>query len=203
MFKAAEDYCKEKTNNYDESHDWLHHKQVAKNVALIADDERIDPRIRNMLVMAAWLHDIIDHKYVKDINKEIIEMKSFLNRFYTTSESERIILWINNSSWSKEKKLGCLPVADDEQQYARILADADRLEAISGTEYNGSPVGIARCKAYSEMKRPDASPEEITADVKKHCEEKLLILHEWIFTKSAKKIAIANTAVIQSWYDSH
>ncbi len=114
--------------------------------------------------------------------------------------------WITHTSWSKEKR-GDPHVVEvlKTGSCARILADADRLDSISpeASPIHDMPMGIYRCYQYSKMVNPNATERELITLVKQHCDEKLLILHEWIFTKSGKALAKAGTDAIQKWYDAH
>lgn len=207
MLISVQGYCMVKTANYDESHDWRHHQRVVNFVEKIAKGEKVNDHEYFLLQIAAWLHDILDHKYVEDLENSKNDMRSFLSFLRIPSTYiDRIMLWIMNTSWSKEKR-GDADVVRilKEDHCARILADADRLDSVSqeSSPNPAMPMGIYRCYHYSKMKSPNASEEELIEAVKKHCEEKLLILHEWIFTESGKKLAENGTKLIREWVLSH
>lgn len=205
---AAQGYCMVKTVDYDESHDWRHYQRVVDLVEMIAQNESACAEDYVWLLMiAAWIHDIVDHKYVKDLNMAMMEMRLYLLRIGLRGvDVNRIMQWITHTSWSKEKRGDPAVVEVLKKDFcARILADADRLDSISHEEspIPDMPMGIYRCYQYSKMANPNATEEELIALVKKHCDEKLLILHEWIFTKSGKELAKAGTDAIQKWYNAH
>jgi len=203
----ARKYCIDKTANYDESHDCLHHERVVSLVEIIATNEGATTEDQELLKIAAWLHDILDHKYVKDLEMATQDMIEFLHSIgISTQNTERIILWIMNSSWSKEKK-GDPTVLNvlKSDQCARILADADRLDSIfwKKSPINNMSMGIYRCYKFSQARNPTATEAELIQLVKQHCDEKLLILHEWIFTKTGKALAQEGTNAIREWYDQN
>lgn len=204
---AAMGYCIDRTAKYDESHDWHHHKRVVELVKIIAVSEEISVFLQILLIIAAWLHDILDHKYVEDLEtarQDMIEYLEFLS--ISPGYIDRIMSWIMNSSWSKEKK-GDPDVLNvlNSDLCARILADADRLDSISWepSPNPSMPMGIYRCYKYSQMRNPTATEAELIQMVNQHCEEKLLILHEWIFTATGKALAQKGTAAIRDWYDKN
>lgn len=202
---AAKGYCINRTVKYDESHDWKHHQRVVELIKIIATNECVPAEETELLIIAAWLHDIVDHKYVKDLEEATQDMIEHLRSSgISTKNIDRIMSWIMNSSWSKEKKgdPAVLNVLKSDH-CARILADADRLDSISW-EPSPNPnmsMGIYRCYKFSQMRNPNATEAELIAMVKQHCDEKLLILHEWIFTKTGKALAQQGTAAIREWYD--
>ena len=196
---AVQGYCMVKTAEYDESHDWKHHQRVVNFAKTIAEKESVHPDFIWLLVIAAWIHDIVDHKYVKDLKVALADIRRYLG-FLHILDISRIIEWITHTSWSKEKRGDPAVVEVLKKDFcARILADADRLDSISHEEspIPDMPMGIYRCYQYSKMANPNATEDELIALVKKHCDEKLLILHEWIFTKSGKELAKAGTDAIQ------
>jgi uncharacterized protein len=205
---AARIYCMWKTRNYDPSHDWLHHQRVVGFVKRIAYSKKMDPYPTLLLVVAAWVHDIVDHKYIPDPGdrlKALAFINAYLSWFLPKQDVARISIWITGTSWSKEKKNGGLQVPDEEQDMARVLADADRLDSISGlpSPIPGMTLGIYRCREYSKHANPNASNEEIIQLVKKHIDEKLGVLHKWIHNEEAKHIANIYTEQIMTWYRSH
>lgn len=200
-------YCILKTAKYDESHDWKHHQRVVALVKTIANNENVTDEETKLLIIAAWLHDIVDHKYVKDLEEATQDMIEHLQSWgISTKDIDRIMSWIMNSSWSKEKKGDPAVLNVLKSDYcARILADADRLDSISW-EKSPNPsmsMGIYRCYKFSQMRNPAAPESQLIAMVKQHCDEKLLILHEWIFTKTGKALAHEGTAAIRQWYDQN
>lgn len=204
MLKALQGYCMQATREYDESHDWKHHERVVKLVTDIGQAEKVLPRELLMLQAAAWVHDIVDHKYVKNPTKTLKDIQRYLQYVgFTQAEAEQIEIWITHTSYSKEKRQDpdTIKVLTSDP-LARILADADRIDAISHepSPIKGMSTGIYRCYKYTKSRHSSATKAEIIQEVKKHCDEKLSSLHEWIFTKRGKQLAEPGTQAIFSWY---
>lgn len=120
--QTVKEFVREKTQWRDSSHDFEHHKKVAENVQTICnawlkecDGEQsliagyTNERAVELLTTAAWVHDVIDHKYVntsKKINKLNNKLISCLsdNRF-TADEIYDIMFMIHNMSFSQEKRI--------------------------------------------------------------------------------------------------
>jgi uncharacterized protein len=203
MLKALQGYTIQATREYDESHDWKHHERVVKLVTDIGQSEKVTSRELLMLQAAAWVHDIVDHKYVKDATQALKDIQRYLQYVgFTQAEADRIEVWITHTSYSKEKRQDpdTIKVLTSDP-LARILADADRIDAISHepSPIKGMSTGIYRCYKYTKSRHPGETKAEIIKEVKKHCDEKLLQLYEWIFTKRGKQLAEPGTKAIQTW----
>lgn len=216
---AAIIYCKIATWNYDESHGLLHHIAVAFNVAHIAWCEHVDLHHTVLLLIAALVHDSVDHKYCKtDEEKEAANAKlmDFLVSIVGKWDAGRIYIWITHSSYSKEKtrarQINCgipnkktLGVPGSERFYTRILADADRIDSISPeeSEIAGRPMGIERCYQFTKNANPYLAEDGILKLVVKHCEDKLNNLDDWILTKKGKELAMPGITATRAWYALH
>ena len=178
IFEAME-LTKELTKDYDESHNFQHHKDVFDNAMLIAGNGLPD-RVGFMIMFAAILHDTIDHKYKDTIETNTQRLNDFLAE---TTDGDSIKWIIDNISYSKEVKNG-YPIHDDpEVQFARdVVSDADKLEAM-GVE------GIERCYQFTRAFNPDLDEVEVKILVIKHCHEKLLGLSKYLRTDIAKSMA--------------
>ena len=211
-------YCKWATWNYDESHGLMHHIAVANNAICIARSERVDLHNTVLLTIAALIHDSVDHKYGgSDYEKEAAnaQLVAFLVEIVGTWDAGRIYIWITHSSYSKEKVLAenglpskrTLGVPSSERSYTRILADADRIEAISGDFSDGNayinrlPMGIERCYQYTKNAYPQATEYIIWKKVCQHCEDKLCTLDNWILTTKGKELAQPGILATKQWYD--
>ena len=205
---ACKNLCRHLTMSRDASHDYSHHKRVVANVdEIIANTPGIPDKEQNMIVSSAWVHDIVDHKYVHNHVHEqqlLSKIIGCLSLHFGTQDILRIIEWIQGTSYSKEIKLGKLNVKSNDVRFARILADADRLDAIDSTidEDSGRPLGIQRCWDYVVHLYPEYADDSnfITSKVIEHCDEKLLGLDEWIFTDHAKSMAREHLKVLKEWY---
>ena len=77
-----------------------------------------------------------------------------------------------------------------------IVSDADKIEALG-------EVGLERCFIYTREKNDSYTDEEVLADVRKHCEEKLLILRDkYIRTDPGKQLAEEGHNYIQQFMDN-
>lgn len=217
----AQEFCEKMTEDYDESHNYEHHLRVLRNLQNIIESAensgsrtesstesggesntgwRIDDEEEVMLEVAALIHDTVDHKYSNDIS----EVRNFLLSIYDEDQTERILTWIQNMSWSKEKAKGFLDVPEEELIYTRLLADADRLDAIAitdndidwygdfnprGPDLTDEPIAVSRCRNYIKHKDPALSEEEVTERLIQHGRDKLFDLYEDIHTPWAKSLA--------------
>ena len=148
-------------------HDTEHTLRVYHTAMAIADAEPACDR--EIIALAAFLHDADDHKLFRTENNE--NARTFLkNAGIPESRIERIIETINAVSFSKNQ--GKVP----ETIEAKIVQDADRLDALGA-------IGIARTFAYGgEHGRP-------LSDSVQHFYDKLLRLKDLMNTETAKKIA--------------
>ena len=148
-------------------HDTGHTLRVYRTAMAIADAEPACDR--EIIALAALLHDADDHKLFRTENNE--NARTFLkNAGIPESRIERIIETINAVSFSKNQ--GKVP----ETIEAKIVQDADRLDALGA-------IGIARTFAYGgEHGRP-------LSDSVQHFYDKLLRLKDLMNTETAKKIA--------------
>merc|ERR1712133_340185 len=135
----------EMTVGRDKSHSIEHFGRVESFIKKIIRDENVKSQLEKMnsknfeaekiLFAAAWLHDIFDHKYTTEEEAKAgqLKIKSFLE----------------NVSYSKEKK-GKLEKLQFPTSYLRdIVSDADKLDAIGYA-------GIERCRDFSKYRSPNA-----------------------------------------------
>ena len=149
-----------------DGHGTDHALRVYDNAMAIAGDEKCD---REVVALAALLHDADDHKIFETKNNE--NARNFLSaRGVNGSKAERIIEAINSVSFSKNK--GKRPKTIE----GRIVQDADRLDALGA-------VGIARTFAYGGSR--GRSIESSVA----HFHEKLILLKDLMNTESARRLA--------------
>merc|ERR1711970_398632 len=185
----------EMTVGRDKSHSIEHFSRVESFIQQIIQDKNIKAELvkinskcfeaEKILYSAAWLHDIFDHKYTTEKEAEAgqFKIKSFLeNISFYPEEIEAIREICENVSYSKEKK-GKLKKLEYPINYLRdIVSDADKLDAIGYA-------GIERCRDFSKYRAPNASCEEIEANVVEHMHDKLLkLLDQFIRTDPAKFI---------------
>lgn len=184
-------------------HDWLHIRRVMTNATLIAETE---PECdRNVIMLAALLHDIADAKFHdgdETVGPRLAEniMTDFEVPEYIIKE---VILIIQNISFK-----GGFGHSDYSSKELHIVQDADRLDAIGA-------IGIARAFTYGGYKNrrlydPEILPvqymnketyKQSTAPTINHFYEKLLKLKDLMKTNKAQQMAAERHEFILSFLD--
>uniref|UniRef100_UPI00403F1A4F HD domain-containing protein n=1 Tax=Candidatus Enterococcus willemsii TaxID=1857215 RepID=UPI00403F1A4F len=185
-------YAKEKLLAEQTGHDFLHVQRVAHLAEKIveADDLVVNQEI---MLSAAYLHDVIDDKVVPDVARAIQELQVFLsNSGFEKEAIACIFMIIQNLSFSKEMEAGkqALPLE------GQIVQDADRIEALGA-------IGILRTAYYGgghghPIHDETLAPQEYKSksDYRKgstvinHFYEKLFLLPDRMNTHAGKKEAI-------------
>ena len=207
--KTIFEYCREKTQQRDASHDYAHHVAVQHDAMQIFEQFRLNKKnhrvfkvytvqfLQQVVSLAAILHDVPDHKYCQGIQADNLmeEIRQLLISEGHGDKVDIIMDIIDNISFSKEvkgklKDLGVLNVIRN------IVSDADKIQAL-GAE------GLERCKQFSKFKHPTYSENEIQMFVLGHCAEKLNHLIEYIYTDEGKKLAQPKQDYIISWYNQN
>ena len=171
----AQEYIKEIFLKEGTGHDYYHIERVVINARKILRTEQANSFI---VELAAWLHDLGDHKLHNGIDKSEELISAFLKSLAVEqSIIDRIIEIVSQVSFSK----GNSPSSIE----AEIVQDADRLDAIGA-------IGIARCFAYGGSKNrilysPDEKEKENSSI--QHFYDKLFKLKDLMNTESAKLIA--------------
>lgn len=200
--KIIEKYVAEKFQNEGTGHDWHHIDRVRRLSLHIQEREGGN---RDLIEIAALLHDISDHKFNGgDFERGGKEAKSILVQFNIENDlAEKIVDIVNAVSFKGNS------VADQMSSLeGKIVQDADRLDAIGA-------IGIARTFAFGgSIGQPIYDP-EIKPSIHKskeeyqnrthtinHFYEKLLILEERMHTKTAKSIAKERTLLMNDYLTS-
>ena len=171
----AKEYIKETFLKEGTGHDYYHIKRVVINSRKILQTEQADSFL---VELAAWLHDLGDHKLHNGVDKSEELINAFLKSLNVEhSVIDRIIKIVSQVSFSKGNKPSSIE--------AEIVQDADRLDAIGA-------IGIARCFAYGGSKNrilynPDEKEKENSSI--QHFYDKLFKLKDLMNTESAKQIA--------------
>lgn len=144
----------------DPSHDIDHVKRVHKLALWIASDAIIfsadgkntinNPSINMLrLELCAILHDVGDHKYLKEGETTIELLKNTLEEIdVPVALHDALIEDIISIGWSYQKRTGLKPKSWE----AKIVQDADRLDALGA-------IGIARVFSFGAVKnRPIIKP---------------------------------------------
>ncbi len=182
IVSETKEFVKQKMHDEASGHDWQHIYRVWRLARKIAKEEKADLFV---VELAALLHDLEDHKFVK--KKQNLAEK-FLKRLGVDEKIISQILYIiDNISFSK--KLKNLKIKE-----AKIVQDADRIDALGA-------IGIARCFATgAKLNIPIYNPNEKNSkDSIGHFYEKLLKLEKMMNTKSGKRIARERTKFMKQF----
>lgn len=171
----AQEHIREVFLTESTGHDYYHIQRVVINARKILITEPADSFV---VELAAWLHDLGDHKLHDGVDKSEELINDFLSSLDVEQQViDRIVEVVSQVSFSK----GNTPYSIE----AEIVQDADRLDAIGA-------IGIARCFAYGGSKNHILfSPhkyEQINSSIQ-HFYDKLFKLKDKMNTQSARIIA--------------
>ncbi|MDR2623741.1 MAG: HD domain-containing protein [Methanobrevibacter sp.] len=199
--KLVEKFVKEELINDCTGHDFMHVQRVA-NMAFKLKNQ-LGTGDSEVIILSAYLHDIIDDKVVKNTEKAkklLIKKLKFWN--IPTAKQDQIFDIIEHISFSKNlKEKYTLPIE------GQIVQDADRLDAIGA-------IGIARAFYYGGYAGNPIYDDNfiirknLTEDdyrnkntVINHFYEKLLKLESLMNTDVAKLIARRRTFFMKQFLD--
>ncbi|SCC12236.1 HD domain-containing protein [Gilliamella intestini] len=189
MVLNIQSFVKQKLADDFTGHDMAHIERVVRLAEQILQHE---PKANCFIVIvSAYLHDIIDDKVVDDVNQAMIELRQYLiSLALTDNDIELIFAIIENISYRKNltnKKTLSLE--------GQIVQDADRLDALGA-------IGIGRTFYYGGNKHnimhdPSIPPRTSMTEqsykqpntVINHFYEKLFLLKDMINTPAAKEMA--------------
>lgn len=182
-------FVKQKLSHDFSGHDMAHIERVVKLANKILNHQ---PQANAFIVlMSAYLHDVIDEKVIADVHNAINELQDYLRSLNLTTEEMRAIFdIIENMSYRKN-----LSQKTTLSLEGQIVQDADRLDAIGA-------IGIGRTFYYGGNKHnimhdPNILPRtKLNEDnykqpntVINHFYEKLFLLKDMMNTQTAKQIA--------------
>jgi pyrimidine-specific ribonucleoside hydrolase len=189
--ERVRDFAERSTRGRDESHGFRHLCDVLALAERICDELVVPvgspPLERDLVRIAALLHDVCDHKYDHD-GKLRATMEQFLAADRVLAPQASEILWIVDTvSYSKEAKSKGENLrlhAGDGVGLARdIVSDADKITALGA-------IGLERCRRYAHEQNPSATEAQLDAHVIEHAHEKLLrLLPLFIRTEPGKRLA--------------
>ncbi|WP_394232150.1 HD domain-containing protein [Niallia oryzisoli] len=193
IIQATKEYVKQKLSAEVTGHDWWHIKRVYENSILIMK-ETADPLQREVVELAALLHDIADWKFHD--GDESIGPRVAREWLESQQVHEKVIRHVCQIVKDISFK-GAGTHNSMKSIEGQIVQDADRLDALGA-------IGIARTFAYGgfkgrELFNPIIEPKmHKTAEEYKsqqsttinHFFEKLLLLKDRMNTQAAKKLAI-------------
>ncbi|MCO6545061.1 MAG: HD domain-containing protein [Gilliamella sp.] len=189
IIQAIQSFVKQKLSNDFSGHDMTHIERVVKLAKKILQHE---PKANGFIVIvSAYLHDVIDEKVVADVSQAIMELRDYLTSLkLTDTEIKMIFAIIENMSYRKN-----LNQKKELSLEGQIVQDADRLDALGA-------IGIARTFYYGGNKHnimydlnisPRTSLDENNYKhpntVINHFYEKLFLLKDMMNTPIAKKLA--------------
>lgn len=181
----AQEYIKETFLKEGTGHDYYHIERVVINARKILQTEQADSFI---VELAAWLHDLGDHKLHDGVDKSEEFIGAFLRSLaIEQSIIDRVVEIVSQVSFSKGNRPSSIE--------AEIVQDADRLDAIGA-------IGIARCFAYGGSKNrilysPDEKVKENSSI--QHFYDKLFKLKDMMNTESAKLIAVKRHSFMEEY----
>lgn len=154
-------------------HDYFHIERVVKTAVQIARQENADLFLTEL---AAWLHDVGDHKLNNGVDKSEEQITLILRSLNLSQELiSQVIEIVSQVSFSKGKTAESLE--------AKIVQDADRLDALGA-------IGIARVFAYGGSKQREIHNPDNPAETSiQHFYDKLLKLKDRMNTNTGKAIA--------------
>lgn len=179
----TQEYIKETFLKEGTGHDYYHIERVVINARKILKTEHTDSFL---VELAAWLHDLGDHKLHDGVDKSEELIGAFLKSLaIEQSIIDRVVEIVSQVSFSKGNKPSSIE--------AEIVQDADRLDAIGA-------IGIARCFAYGGSKnRILYSPDEKENSSIQHFYDKLFKLKDMMNTESAKLIAAERHSFMEEY----
>ncbi|WP_346238566.1 HD domain-containing protein [Niabella insulamsoli] len=182
ILSLVKKYIVEHFSNETTGHDYFHIERVVKMAKWIAEGEPCD---LFTVELAAWLHDVGDHKLNNGTDRSATLIRSLLiPTDMQASAIENVIEIVSQISFSKGKTAQSIE--------AKIVQDADRLDAIGA-------IGIARVFAFGGSQHqpiydPDGAPSSI-----QHFYDKLLKLKALMHTKRGRQIAAARHQYLETF----
>lgn len=184
-------YVKQKLANDFSGHDMAHIERV---VGLAKKILPYEPKANAFIViLSAYLHDVIDEKVINDVNQATNELYNYLNSLNILSDDIKMIFDIIENMSYRKNLTGKKTLSLEGQ----IVQDADRLDAIGA-------IGIGRTFYYGGNKHnimhdPTILPRMVINEenyklpntVINHFYEKLFLLKDMMNTEKAKKLAIS------------
>ncbi|KAL3684025.1 hypothetical protein R1sor_002047 [Riccia sorocarpa] len=195
VVKDAEELVQKVMGKWDSSHDPFHVYRVRSLALSLADEEGLPPESRQIVELAALLHDIDDHKYASTREKRTEPTaEEFLTQHQIDPTLKEAIMNIIHSMGFKEE-LNSSSKRKFSLEFA-VVQDADRLDAIGA-------IGIGRAFTFggarnSPMYDPDVQPrvnltkKEYTSTrttTINHFHEKLLKLKDMMKSQAGKRRA--------------
>jgi len=187
ILKETRKYVKKYMNDLDDiSHDYNHIKLVVKYSYKVAKMEGIcDSRSLFQIKMGALLHDIGDHKYSNENQKDIL--KKYLKNYKKIDKKDKkeIIEIASNVSLSKEdERIGNIKLD--------IVKDADRINSLGA-------IGIMRYISYNIKNSEEPCFNEIIMNIRERTKK----IKKYLKTKSGKDISKRHLRLISIFLNNY
>jgi uncharacterized protein len=193
IIKGIEEFAKKSTKGFDSGHDWWHLNRV-RNLALYLQQAE-NTGDRNIIEIAALLHDIDDKKFRKIESPGAASIISdLLHNLEVTEEIIIKVVQINKYiSFSSETKI------EIRSPEFLIVQDADRLDAIGA-------IGIARAFNYGGFRNnsiyiPETDGYGINPSTIGHFYDKLLLLRDMMNTSTARALASERHEILEQFLE--
>ena len=185
ILEAVRNYVYREFSGEGTGHDFFHLERVVKTALRIARQEDAD---LFMTELAAWLHDVGDHKLNNGVDRSEEQITAILSELKTPPDVIRnVIEIVSQVSFSKGKKAESLE--------AKIVQDADRLDAIGA-------IGLARVFAFGGSKNREIyNPKEPEQTTIQHFYDKLLKLKDLMNTATAQQIALDRHLYLEAFLE--
>lgn len=185
ILEAVRSYVYREFSGEGTGHDFFHLERVVKTALRIAREEDAD---LFMTELAAWLHDVGDHKLNNGVDRSEEQIAAILNELKAPDDVIRnVIEIVSQVSFSKGKKAESLE--------AKIVQDADRLDAIGA-------IGLARVFAFGGSKNREIyNPKEPDQTTIQHFYDKLLKLKDLMNTATAQQIALERHLYLEAFLE--
>ncbi len=185
ILEAVRSYVHREFSGEGTGHDFFHLERVVKMALRIARQENANLFLTEL---AAWLHDVGDHKLNNGVDKSQEQITVILNELHVPGHIiVDIVTIVSQVSFSKGKTADTIE--------AKIVQDADRLDAIGA-------IGLARVFAFGGSKQREIyNPQQPGLTSIQHFYDKLLKLKDVMHTSTAQQIAAERHAYLESFLD--
>lgn len=190
FMSIMDSYVYDALRDRDASHGYDHIKRVVRLSEILYEKSGQSDNKKFLITMlAAWLHDINDHKY-----SDSVDISPIIFRFLPEQDFRKVCSIIDNVSFSKEvmmiNKGGKYPYGwcnkdslEECLELRNIVSDADKIDALGSSGFN-------RCATYIKHKNPGLSEKSTFERLLDHCDEKLFKLHtDFVHTPYGKTLA--------------
>lgn len=170
VLNNIKEFIKENMGKEFETHNYQHAFRVYENALKLLED--FDDCNKKIVLTSAIVHDFVDQKLYKDVQKQEHLLKELLQKNdFSNEEIEEIFNIINNISYSK----GNIPDSIE----GKIVQDADRIDALLA-------FGVLRPFTFGVKNNRELYDDE-NSSLGNYIEKKLK-LEEILNTEKAKKI---------------